>query len=110
MRQLLSMKSLFDDFVLLRTNAIQRRRFDDDDQVLGDFCEFSKQPVLNCHFLKMIDDDSHVRLLRDDCEYQANGKGLGPPSFVGQSEALQYQMTRLESKVEQLHSVRIANP
>lgn len=37
----------------------------------------------------------------------------GPPSFVGQSEALQYQMGRLEQKVKQLdelHSKHLARP
>ena len=35
------------------------------------------------------------------------------PSYVGQSEALQYQMTRLESKVSQLdalHKKHLARP
>ena len=38
------------------------------------------------------EDDTHVRLLRDDAETGAN---QAPPSFIGQSEALQYQLKRV---------------
>ena len=48
-----------------------------------------------------------MRLLRDDVEDIEinNGDRNNPPSFVGQSEALQYQMTRVEGKVKQLHQL-----
>jgi len=77
------MKSLSQEYFVLRTNAIQRKRFQTD-QVYG-----------------QDNDDSNVRLLRDEIELE-NGFN-GPPSFVNQSEALQYQMTRVEDKVKQLH-------
>lgn len=55
----------------------------------------------------------HVQLLRDHEGGHDEVRINGPPSFVGQSEALQYQMTRLESRVQQLdelHSRHLARP
>jgi len=73
---------------VLRTNAIQRRRFEND-QVYGH-----------------LDDSAHVRLLRDVEDIEINtSESNNPPSFVGQSEALQYQMSRVEGKVKQLHDL-----
>ena len=40
------------------------------------------------------DDDTHVRLLRDDHDAET-GANQAPPSFIGQSEALQYQLKRV---------------
>ena len=34
-----------------------------------------------------------------------NGHLISPPSYFGQSEALSYQMKRLENKIEQLDSL-----
>merc|ERR1711976_386242 len=87
-KKVLPMRSLSQEYFVLRTNAIQRKRFQTD-QVYGN------------------EDDSNVSLLRDEIELE-NGVNRGhlssgPPSFVNQSEALQYQMTRVEDKVKQLH-------
>jgi len=81
------MKSLVEEYFVLRTNAIQRRRFQND-QVYGH-----------------LEDEPNVRLLRDDDVEGHVGVSFGPPSFVSQSEALQYQMARVEAKVEQLHEM-----
>jgi len=81
------MKSLVEEYFVLRTNAIQRRRFQND-QVYGH-----------------LEDETNVRLLRDDDIESHRGVVSGPPSFVGQSEALQYQMARAEAKVQQLHDL-----
>ena len=52
-----------------------------------------------------LEDEPNVRLLRDDDVEGHVGVSFGPPSFVSQSEALQYQMARVEAKVEQLHEM-----
>ena len=52
-----------------------------------------------------LDDEPNVRLLRDDDIESHRGSVSGPPSFVGQAEALQYQMARAETKVQQLHDL-----
>ena len=52
-----------------------------------------------------LDDEPNVRLLRDDDIESHRGSISGPPSFVGQAEALQYQMARAETKVQQLHDL-----
>jgi len=81
------MNSLTDEFVLLRTNAIQRKRFQTD--------QFSGN---DGH-----DDESYAQLLRDE----ENGCNISnPPSFVGQFEALQYQMKRLEDKIIQIEKIQ----
>lgn len=49
-------------------------------------------------------DECYSKLLRDE-ETGSNGT-TGPPSFVGQFEALQYQMNRLEGKIEQLDKLQ----
>ena len=54
-------------------------------------------------------DDPRAELLKNSnndieeskCEAQ-NGRISSPPSYFGQSEALMYQMKRLETKIEQL--------
>jgi len=86
------MKSLVEEYFVLRTNAIQRRRFQND-QVYGH-----------------LEDETNVRLLRDDNADDIEGNGgvsYGSPSFVSQSEALQYQMARVEVKVDQLHEMHL---
>ena len=58
-------------------------------------------------------DDARVRLLQDEEERVGMRDTGSIPSYVGQSEALQYQMTRLESKVGQLdalHKKHLARP
>lgn len=80
--------SLNKEFQIFRTNAIQRRRFRRDQANEDEFTS-----------------DDRVGLLRD--EEMGNGgpatPSAGPtPSFVGQSEALEYQMTRLEDKLGKL--------
>ena len=55
----------------------------------------------------------HVRLLRDEFEVESGQRNQAPPSFVGQSEALQYQMTRVQDRVKQLdelHKRHMAQP
>jgi len=90
------MKSLQQEYFVLRTNAIQRKRFEND-QVYGH-----------------INDDAHVRLLRDNSDdIEINCGATGPPSFVGQSEALQYQLGRAENKIEilnKIYSQHLARP
>ena len=57
-----------------------------------------------------MEDETNVRLLRDDNEDDIEGNGgvsYGSPSFVSQSEALQYQMARVEVKVDQLHEMHL---
>lgn len=91
------MRSLTEEYSILRTNAIQRKRFQTD-QVYGHLDQ---------------DEDTHVRLLRDDYEVEINERNQAPPSFVGQSEALQYQMTRVQDRVNQLddlHKRHMAQP
>ena len=58
-------------------------------------------------------DDARVRLLQDEEERVGMRDTGSIPSYVGQSEALQYQMTRLETKVGQLdslHKKHLARP
>ena len=120
-----TMKSLTEEYFLLRTNSIQRRRFQNDSKVslvlginlLAKFILFFQS-----QFTPYEDDEAHVRLLRDmedgedSLHFRANGdasSNIGPPSFVGQSEALQYQMDRAENKVTQLdalHTRHLARP
>ena len=61
-----------------------------------------------------INDDAHVRLLRDNSDdIEINCGATGPPSFVGQSEALQYQLGRAENKIEilnKIYSQHLARP
>jgi hypothetical protein len=56
----------------------------------------------------------YSKLLRDSEGDSISSYGpSGPPSFVGQSEALQYQMGRVEAKVLQLatlHTRHLARP
>ena len=57
-----------------------------------------------------MEDETNVRLLRDDNADDIEGHGgvsYGSPSFVSQSEALQYQMARVEVKVDQLHEMHL---
>ena len=57
-----------------------------------------------------MEDETNVRLLRDDNADDIEGNGgisYGSPSFVSQSEALQYQMARVEVKVDQLHEMHL---
>ena len=56
------------------------------------------------------DDDPHAVLLKgNNVEDQGsdigNGKLSTPPSYFGQSEALSYQMKRVESKIQQLNTL-----
>ena len=56
------------------------------------------------------DDDPHAVLLKgNNIEDQrldiGNGKLSTPPSYFGQSEALSYQMKRVESKIQQLNTL-----
>lgn len=88
------MKSLTEDFLLLRTNSIRRRRF-------------QNEQVSYTH-----DDESRVSLLQEEEERVGLDQG-SVPNYVGQSEALQYQMGRLEGKVSQLdvlHKRHLARP
>ena len=41
----------------------------------------------------------------EDQKIQRNGVLTSPPSYFGQSEALTYQMKRLEDKIDQLNSL-----
>lgn len=83
-------KTLVEEYFVLRTNSIQRRRFQTD-QVYGH-----------------LEDETNVRLLRDVDDIESHRAGVsGPPSFVGQSEALQYQMKRTETKIKQLHDLHL---
>ena len=55
-----------------------------------------------------LEDETNVRLLRDVDDIESHRAGVsGPPSFVGQSEALQYQMKRTETKIKQLHDLHL---
>lgn len=104
------MNCLKDDFSVLRTNAIQRRRFQSSNLggSSGGFGD-GDLPRLSDH----IDDDDSVRLLRnggdggllDDPEMGAPPSAGAIPGYVGRCEALQYQMTRLEGKIVQLESL-----
>ena len=58
------------------------------------------------------DDDPRAELLKgsksgdvEDQKIQRNGVLTSPPSYFGQSEALTYQMKRLEDKIDQLDSL-----
>ena len=57
-----------------------------------------------------MEDETNVRLLRDDNDDDIEGHGgvsYGSPSFVSQSEALQYQMARVDVKVDQLNEMHL---
>ena len=43
--------------------------------------------------------------LQEQKTHQMNGHCISPPSYFGQSEALSYQMKRLETKIRQLDSI-----
>ena len=113
------MKCLKDDFILLRTNAVKRRRFqtsalsEDLPQLrissgssrskgrgAGDNDDLEDDEDFN--------EDDAVMLLRNgdahDLELgQSQEKTV--PSYVGRCEALQYQMSRLEAKIQQLDAL-----
>nr|ACO11581.1 Syntaxin-16 [Caligus rogercresseyi] len=81
-------KCYYKDFVVMRNNAIQRKRFQNE-QVYGS-----------------VEEDAKTRLLNAEEDDEEGEEGESPiPSYVGQSEALNYQMSRLESKVAKLDSL-----
>lgn len=103
------MKSLTDEFVIFRNNAIQRRRFPGGRGTsnFGDVLPVFRSSSGD-------DDEAHVVLLRssDDLELGPD-EDVAPPSYVGQCEALQYQMSRLEAKIDQLdglHKLHASRP
>nr|ACO14927.1 Syntaxin-16 [Caligus clemensi] len=88
-------KCYYKDFVVMRNNAIQRKRFQSE-RVYG----------------SSVEEDAKRRLLNDEDEEEEDGES-SIPSYVGQSEALNYQMTRLEGKVtklDALHKRHLARP
>ncbi len=86
--------SLNKEFNIFRTNALQRRRFRREQRMTEDADggdEFGPSS------------DDRDSLLRDHDE--ESGLAFEPaPSFVGQSEALEYQMSRVEDKVGRLEA------
>ncbi|XP_040572810.1 syntaxin-16 [Lepeophtheirus salmonis] len=85
-------KCYYKDFVVMRNNAIQRKRFQSE-QVYGSTEEDAEKRLLNEE--------------NEDCDESSI------PSYVGQSEALNYQMTRVEgkvSKLDALHKRHLARP
>ena len=95
------MNCLKDEFFVLRSNAIQRRRFTSD------------LPRLNPDYVEYDQVDDNVMLLRGNSRDVERSLPTSTPSYVGQAEALQYQMSRLESKVEQLdalHKSHLSRP
>ena len=96
------MKSLTEEFIVFRNNAAQRRRFRGVSSV-------GNGSGLTLEILE--DDDANVVLLRNSQE--AESPDDAAPSYVGQCEALQYQLGRLEAKVEQLdalHKLHTSRP
>jgi len=117
------MKCLRDDFILLRTNAVQRRRFQtsalSEDLPQLRFSASSRRKGRGAADADDLDDDldddedfnedDAVMLLRNgdahDLELGQSGQEKAVPSYVGRCEALQYQMSRLEAKIQQLDAL-----
>jgi syntaxin 16 len=51
------------------------------------------------------DETSSINGVEEQKSDRRNGNFNSPPSYFGQSEALIYQMKRLETKIEQLNSL-----
>ena len=69
---------LNDEFLLFRTNAVQRTRFNDED------------------------DDEHASLLRDAGDLEIGNGGQSTPGYVAQAEAVAFRIDRLRIKVDEL--------
>lgn len=95
-------KTLAEEYFLLRTNAIQRRRFQNQ-QLYGDVRYSHDADDPRAELLK--DETSSINGVEEQKSDRRNGNFNSPPSYFGQSEALIYQMKRLETKIEQLNSL-----
>jgi len=78
-------RSHYDNFVFMRTNSIQRRRFANEQDG--------------------ITDDARVSLLREEDKGDPETRDPVAPSWAGRVEGLNYQISRVEKKVEELDSL-----
>jgi len=86
-------RSHYDAFLFMRNNSIQRRRFANDQD-------------------GMYQDDARVSLLRQDSPDTEAGQPVAPP-WASRVEGLNYQISRVERKVEELdilHKKHLSRP